>query len=244
MEMMDHLVELQRDGLVKSIVGKGFTQATLRLLNENGFQFDNHQTDINLMDPNFYNSQARLAASDLGQPLIASSPLAGGLLTDRWEARFFPPLSQEMATNSQHKHMMETLRKWGDMRKDKDAQRPTEFQIWGQYQKKLLPKLENIARYHGVSMASVALRWALQLDHVGGTVVRCNMMKSEDDKPRSLSKRLKQLRSVFTFELSEDDMDRLWEISGVDKTRTEQGQDDGDEEEELRKMMKNRSLWL
>lgn len=240
MDMMDYLVDLQRDGLIKSISGANFPPSFVRSIHNAGFRFDVVQTNVNLLDPNLYDTKSQLLCSDLDIPMTLSNPLAGGLLTSKWQGLRYPPLSQEMAPG-QHKHMTEMLRKWGNNRQIQ-SEDFNEFSSWEKYQKELLPVLEHIALYHGVSMAAVALRWSLQLDHVGSTVVRCNMMREMDDRPRSLSTRLKQLRDVFRFELSKEDMDRLWDVSGVDKSVDRNGEDD--EEDELRSMMKNRSLWL
>lgn len=71
--------------------------------------------------------------------------------------------------------------------------------------------LEDVALKHRVSLASVALRWALQLDHVASVVVACEVGESSDDRPFD---RPRQLRQVFRFELDEEDMERLWDASG------------------------------
>lgn len=242
---MDHLVELQRDGLIKSIAGKGFTPMALRDLDRNGFRFDSHEMDINLLNSNhYYNAESKLAAADLDLPLLASSPLAGGLLTSRWHGKVYPPLSREMASPQQHKYILTALRKWCHTQQQTPSKSAplSELQVWDQYQKKVLPLLDEISQYHEVSLASIALRWALQLDHVGNTAVRCNLMKEDEDIQGNLSRRLKHLRDVFRFELSGEDMDRLGELSKSPQSDMEKAMDE--EEEELRRMMRNRSLWL
>jgi diketogulonate reductase-like aldo/keto reductase len=62
-------------------------------------------------------------------------------------------------------------------------------------------------------VASVALRWALQQELVTSVVPSCTLY---DDKDRPFD-RPSKLREVFSFELDNEDLDRLWAISGKEK---------------------------
>ena len=238
--MMDHLVDLQREGLIRSIAGSNFPPITLRSIHGCGFCLDSHQMDCNILSPNSWNAEQRLAAADLDIPNVFSNPLAGGLLTNRFENQRFPPLSSEVGSVPR-KQFARSLWKWTLARqRGKPLSDNVDIWTWGQYQKYVLPPLQNIARKYDVDVAAVALRWLLQMDQSRGAVVGCNMMKHSDIQKESVAKRLKSLRSTFCFELDEEDTETLNEIGGFDASASlglEDGQDFG-------AMMNNRKLWL
>jgi diketogulonate reductase-like aldo/keto reductase len=70
-----------------------------------------------------------------------------------------------------------------------------------------------ISLKHGVTVASVALRWALQQELVTSVVPSCTLYAT-DDRPFD---RPAQLRQVFSFELDDEDLETLWAISGKEK---------------------------
>jgi hypothetical protein len=91
--------------------------------------------------------------------------------------------------------------------------------------------MHEIAQKHDVSVSSVALRGTLQMQHVAATVVSCRLLSSEDVNPQVLRDRPKQLRQVFQLQLDDEDMERLWEVSG--RLAPEPYDGDRDDEEEL-----------
>ena len=90
--------------------------------------------------------------------------------------------------------------------------RDSDLCLWNIYQEELLSPLEDMAQKHGVSVASVLLRWSLQLDHVASTAVTCRLVYPDDGAKRR--PRAQALREVFTFCLDDVDMAELWELSG------------------------------
>lgn len=236
---MDHLVDLQREGLIRSISGSNFPPSMLRSLYECGFRLDSNQIDCNILAPNTWNAEQRLIASDLDIPHVFSHPLAGGLLTNRFENQRFPPLSSEVG-DAPRQQYTRALWLWSlAQQKGKVPSENTDKWTWQKYQKDVLPPLLHIALKYNVDVAAVALRWLLQLEGSRGAVVGCNMMNPSEIQKECVARRLKSWRSTFRFELDEEDLKRLNEIGGLDTTES-QGLDGDD----LGNIMSNKKLWL
>jgi Aldo/keto reductase family len=121
--------------------------------------------------------------------------------------------------------------------------------IWDMYQTQLLMPLRDMAQKHSVSIASVVLRYMLQsksngegdiptLPMISSTVVSCRLLPEHHywdmDRPYTNGfERIQQLREVVRFQLDDDDMDCLRELSGMRQrpgTTLQYGDDDGNEE--------------
>jgi aryl-alcohol dehydrogenase-like predicted oxidoreductase len=219
LEWLDALQELQREGCVRSFSGRNFSPGLLRLCHEHSFPVVSNQVDANLLDPTaLSNSELNLACSDLKMPLTVSGPLAGGWLTDRfalpppqqrrqWSSEP-PPLPPPWKfTQSERLHFERGLRDvWTA---GHGIETGSDGTVWKAYHAKLLPVLQHVARKHGVSISTVVLRWTLQLDEVASAVVTTSLQRED-----SLSKRRQELRDVFRFELDDQDMKQMWDVSG------------------------------
>jgi diketogulonate reductase-like aldo/keto reductase len=70
--------------------------------------------------------------------------------------------------------------------------------------------LYHIALKHRVTIETVVLRWTLQLESVSSIVVPWNTQEEMiEDQPL-------RLRQVFSLELDEEDVYKLWEASGCE----------------------------
>jgi diketogulonate reductase-like aldo/keto reductase len=188
--------------LIRSIAGKNMPHELLREAASCGFAMDSNQITLNLLDPTRYTRDLRLTCHDLGMNLLLSSPLAGGMLTNRFlDTRIEPPPWE--LTPTERNYLSRVVTPW--------ARKHTQTDKWSVYMGVVIETLEDVALKHRVSLASVALRWAMQLDHVASVVVACGLGESSDGRPFD---RPRQLRQVFRFELDEDDMERLWRASG------------------------------
>ena len=204
LDVLDCLNDMQRDGLIRSISGKNFSPELLRSAASAGFAMDSNQVPCSLLDPTQYTKELQLACQDLGTKLLLSSPLAGGLLTNRYLHTRFQPAPWDL-TRMERKCLHTTVAPWAKKHSTDDNN------VWGIYQSQMMDIVGNIALKHRVSVASVALRWAMQLDHVASVVAACGLGEMSDDRPYQ---RPEQLRQVFRFELDPEDMERLWEASG------------------------------
>lgn len=236
LDILDGLQELQREGLIGSVSACSLPPDLLMFATRDcGFSLTSNQRVTNLLSPppseyeaSLY-SNSRNGNSHAYASLIASSPLAGGLLTQNYymdkESQGRKMLLTKPLENNQFALLQDWAKRWHDSTKDsksKDstralttsaaismqAQTPT---ILRTFQAVVLSTLNEIARKHQVSIASVVLRWTLQLDFISSTVVSCRFpqIMHAGRKPRE-----QELRQVFTFQLDEDDMERISELAG------------------------------
>jgi aryl-alcohol dehydrogenase-like predicted oxidoreductase len=263
LDVLDCLQDLKREGYVRSVAGKSLDWRLIREAHRCAFTIDSNQVDGNLLDPiDFDNPEQRLACEDLGTKLLVAGPLAGGLLSGRHYvesqegrrrrrrgSRQLSP-SQEMEeararrnrplfNPSESRHLETTLVQWGERHGQQDSDDLLSAGRWKLFQSKVLQTMHEIAQKHEVSVSTVALRWTLQTQHVAATVVSCRLLSSEDVNPQVLRDRPKQLRQVFQLHLDDEDMERLWEVSG--RLAPEPYDGDRDDEEELyMKMMESK----
>jgi aryl-alcohol dehydrogenase-like predicted oxidoreductase len=207
LDVLNELSELEREGYVRSVSGLNMPAPVLRLAHSNGFALESNQISrCNLLNPSTLKSDLHATCDDLGTKLHLSSPLAGGLFTDRHfletsaRRRQCPYVPWEKLRPSEVWYAKHELSSWAEGR----AKRNT-F-LWQLFQEGLMGTLSVIALKHDVSMASVALRWALQQDNMGSVVVGSSF--------NTPSERSRSLRQVFTFELDEEDMYRLQNVAG------------------------------
>ena len=259
MDVLDILSDLKRDGYLRSIAiatsmnppvydnllhgqdginKKQFDIASFfRSVETYGFGLEAWQMTGNILTP----PQAELAqlpklSSVLNNDhhnmiTVLSSPLAGGLLTDRHVGKVRFPTSRELR-KSERSHWQSTLSNWQQRRNGQDNHPSKtvtskevlelEQHLWQKYQEEILDDfLGYIALKHQVSIASVALRWAIQGTPRGSAVATCRLASAEDEEGRikqlSLRHRPAQFREVFRFELDEEDINMLNELSSSEQ---------------------------
>ena len=246
LDVLDVLSDLQRDGLVRSIGAKDFPPDLLRKAASCGFSIATNQITCNLLDPTRYTKEMQLACEELGIQLLISSPLGGGMLTNKFANLKYEPPPWEL-TPTERNHLNRTVALWAKKHSDDNR--------WKVYQDKMMDTLCNIALKHRVSVASVSLRWAIQLNHVASVIVTCGLGDMRDDRPFEWPE---QLRQVFRFELDDEDMERLWEASGeaelvkephfnpmVDLENVDfENKEEGDKASLFLSDLSNRKLWL
>jgi len=245
LDVLDVLTDLRRDGLLRSIATKNFPPNLLRKAASCGFTIDTNQITLNLLNPTQYTKEMQLACADLGIQLLTSSPLAGGMLTNKFTCTKYEPPPWEL-TPMERRYLKEVVSPWAEKHSDDDR--------WKVFQTQMMDMLDDVALKHRVSVASVALRWAMQLDHVASVVVSCGLGHMSDDRPFV---RPENLRQVFRFELDEEDMERLWEASGearlvkepdfnplVDLENIDFDGMEGDDDSQFFPNLSNSKLWL
>jgi aryl-alcohol dehydrogenase-like predicted oxidoreductase len=168
--------------------------------------------------------------------ILASSPLADGFLTDRFVHEEPDNLSLQLLGSERYAfedYIRATTTTTTSSSTSSIISKVEMSNLWNHYQNKLLPALTEMAWKHGVSsgaVSCVSLRWLLQFknNHVASAVVPTSLMEASDNasqgydsymkrngrfrqrRPKSLYKRL---RDVFTFQLDEEDLDRLAQLS-------------------------------
>lgn len=205
MDLLDVATDLQREGLIRSIVGYRMPSKLMREAHECGFRIETNQIPMSLLDPcRNYNPELLLAAKDTNTLLVIDSPLAGGLLTDRYHSRRGEPFLYELTPSERH-HLF-SLYEWS-------KRRTTRKNPWIGFQSDLIDVLYHIALKHRVSIDTVVLRWTLQQDYVSRVVVQGDLRDIEEQRQFQPQR----LRRVFSFELDDDEINQLWEASGCEK---------------------------
>lgn len=207
LDVLDILAELQREGLIRSIAGRHIPASFLRTAHNYGFHLDSNQIKMNLMDPvSFYTTELLFACKDTDTPIIAEGVLAGGLLTNRHLGQLGQPRPWEL-TPQERNAFQGSSKDWVTQHAS------SETSIWNTYQEHVMRVLGYISLKHRVSVATIALRWALQQEFVTSVVPSCKL-HGDDDRPFD---RPLNLRKVFSFELDEEDLVKLWDMSGKEK---------------------------
>ncbi|GAX22459.1 hypothetical protein FisN_14Hh074 [Fistulifera solaris] len=238
--ILDTLQDLQREGYLAAIDAHQLSSVQQMLAHEYGFLLDTMHCDANLFDLSQYQDQVdHLQQTKLDHPLIVASPLAGGLLTERyfgqrnvmpsWEFRYRERYywNTVYATWAQQRAVKGTPTRTGvpsvDL-EDAIVNNLDKRKLWEMYQTQVLSALHRIARKHSVSISSIVLRWMLQLDKVSGTIVTCQLVYPDDGRVRTPRER--QLRQVFTFALDDDDMNELGDLAGLDALKKDEDLED------------------
>ena len=260
LDTLNVLQEMQREGLIRSINGLNFPYHTIQEIERNGFSLDYNQIESNLLDPSRYTTYVqhvmnsscnRNSQSCNNRQVVLGSVLAGGLLTNRYSNiansclnRNGEPIDGYMLPSelSQYKGRLKKI--WIPSQRNKfvsskQRRRTNENGGWQLFQSHLMRSLEEIACKYQVSIASVAIRWSIQLDQVGSVVIGSSLNTKFDNDERPFT-RPSDLREVFSFELDDDDMDKLWDVSSEMKVEVGHMHDFDDDRIDFG----NKKLWL
>jgi len=222
-DILDVLNDMQREGYIRSITGLNFPSYSLEEIERNGFELDYNQITCNLLDPTSY-TRDFLNQSKKEKRTVLSGALAGGLLTNRYSNvpnsylnRSGEPVSSFMSKSELWHYNNSLIKSWGPYHRRERGSRRGDESTWQMFQSNAMKTMEDIAYKHHVSIASVILRWSIQLENVGSVVVGSSLNTNFDDDDRPYT-RPNDLRKVFSFILDEEDMERLWNVAGGDKT--------------------------
>lgn len=191
MEILNVASDLQREGIIRSIVGHRIPLDLLEeIKKESADIIESNQLPSNVLNP--YSEQS-------SDNLVFDNTLAGGLLSHQYYyKRRKEPFLYELS-NSVRENLND-LYQWssrGTSDKNTDNR-------WNTFQKNIMDVLYDLSNKYSVSSSIdlTAMRYALQMtNNVKGIVVDNN-----DNDPE-------RLRRLFEFHLEDDDIDRLWEAS-------------------------------
>lgn len=273
LDVLDYLAELQREGLIRSITGRNLPAELLEQAHHCGFHLDSNQLDggslLKPLEESSENNGNDIASrrrrrrpslqetmSKTGTRLVLASPLAGGLLTERYLGKRLEPKPWEFASESERQqYFSKAVPRWFRQQQAaassiRTSGRKRDTSRWSTYQQQLLEPLQDIAWKHCVSIAAVSLRYVLQSQQYQQLQLQRRYEGCPDD-PFSLASvvissrlgatcqndenrwdRPQEWRQVFQFALDEEDMDRL---RGIAFRRDEIDEDS--DEAMLQKMM-------
>lgn len=179
LDAMKELTRLRAEGAIGQLGVTNFDTNHLRLLLKHGFPVVTNQVCVSLLDRRASEALGPFCAAH-GVHLLAYGTLAGGFLSEGW-------LDQPEPTRI------------GDWSKMKYKRFIDAAGGWDLFQA-LLRTLAAIARRHGVSIANVATRWALDQPAVAAVIVGA--------RPGEREHRRDNLR-VFSFALDDTDQDAI-----------------------------------
>lgn len=239
-DVFDVLHDMQREGLIRSIGTKGFGTNDLKVIKNAGFSPDSNEIACNLLNPSNY-------ANHLGDEtkLILSSPLAGGLLTNKFYSisnrlrdKNGSPSLTYMSVSESEQYRTSLNQIWRLNYENKNGVKISKKDTWRLVEKTLIHTMYNIAAKHSVDIASVAVRWSMQMNNLGSVAVGSSLGALDwIDVP---FRRHHDLRKAFTFQLDEEDMGKLLDVAGgslVPPTDIE-----GNNQEQID--FNNKKLWL
>jgi len=244
LEMIDYLIDLQREGWIRSIGIKGVGLPKLQqdIMTHFGSNIDFQQQEGNLLLPPF--------SSDFSSPTYRSfridNSLASGLLTDIYSNK-----CRHSKNNLRNSHPSLTndnkliLNKWASQYQGRHTVSSlTSLSVWQLYQEQIVERLSWIALKHDVSMSAVALRWVLECSDVNtrndtkdGPIVSSAVADVNFDS-KYVYQNPVEFRQVFRFQLDEEDKDMLSRCAsyGDDNSRKENKYSEID--------LNNNALWL
>lgn len=222
LDILDTLSDLQNEGLIKSISTKDFPIEIVDPAMSCGFDISYNDICGSLMNTN----NIHIEVNEYKH--LISSPLAGGLLTNQfhqyqeWEQL---PVSAKKVFNSLI----------CDSRcSSNDGGIAGNIDKWKRY-RSIMDTLEDMALKYQVSVESISLRWLLQLDESNSISVGTKLgMDMAEEQGGSAYSRQYNLRQVLTFDLEDDDIERLQQVSGFTSS--------GSKSEEID--FNNKALWI
>jgi len=225
LDVLNTLFEMKQEGLIQSISTHNFPPSLLRSALGSGFNIHSNDVRGNLM--NTYNLQSDgelgVLCNDHGSSRLVSAPLGGGLFTNQ-----YCKIQERAQLSASSEKMFQTLL---------DS---CPGMNWKRY-RTIMDTLADISLKHQVSVESTALRWLLQIndgDSISvGTHLGMDFVEEEGGQPYS---RQRNLRQVFTFSLEEDDMKRLYRVSGFTSEENMLSEMDTNREIDF----ENRALWM
>jgi diketogulonate reductase-like aldo/keto reductase len=239
LDVLDVLFEMQREGFIRSIGGHEISKTSLHKIESSGFEVDFNRISCNILDPTNYADQ-----SEEKTKLILNSPLAGGILTNKFydldngyrDRKGIPRL--DILTASELNQLNYSIDQvWRSNYQKKKGVKISKPDAWRLVESNVIGTMYQIALKHNVDIASVAFRWAMQMDKVGSVSVGSSLNALDDNNfPFS---RPRGLRKAFTFYLDEEDMGMIQEIAGGSLLH-----DKDHDPESLLIDMNNKKLWL
>jgi aryl-alcohol dehydrogenase-like predicted oxidoreductase len=145
------LDELRQAGKIRHVAATNFDHHRLAEIVAAGVPIVSHQVQYSVLDRRPAGAMAALCAIH-GIGLLCYGALAGGFLSERYLKRPSPALPLENRSLVKYRLIID------------------EFGGWDRFQD-MLACLNAIAARHGVSIATVALRWALDQPGVSGVIV-------------------------------------------------------------------------
>lgn len=204
LDALKHLTDLKGEGKIKTIALTNFDTERLQIILENEIPIVSNQVQHSLVDMRPQQKMAELCQLT-GVKLITYGTVMGGLLSEKFlDTNINIPFAGPAINTpslSKYKRMVDA---WGG---------------WGLFQG-LLRTLKQVSTKHGVSIATVAVKYILDQPAVAGSMVGVRL---------GLSEHIQDCNAIFSLVLDEEDVNSIREAAGKGKDLLKVIGDCGDE---------------
>ncbi|MGK3750416.1 MAG: hypothetical protein ACI8RD_002715, partial [Bacillariaceae sp.] len=249
LDMFDYLIDLQREGWIRSIGirGVGLPKLQQDIMTHFGDNIDFQQQFGNLLLP-----PLSTGSSSTYENFRMDNSLAGGLLTDTYSDNNWRSKNKRIGNSLRNPHLLLTkdnkllLKEWASQHQRRQKRSSsTSVPVWKLYQEQVVERLSWIALKHDVSMSAVALRWVLECsgDYTGDNTKEGSIVFSSAvadvifDSNEMFQNPVLEFRQVFRFQLDEEDKELLSLCTAYEIPS-------GEENEYTEIDFNNRALWL
>ncbi|KAF3558759.1 hypothetical protein F2Q69_00012315 [Brassica cretica] len=188
LDALKHLTDLKEEGKIKTVALTNFDTKRLEIILENGIPVVSNQVQHSIVDMRPQQRMAQLCELT-GVKLITYGTVMGGLLSEKFlDANLTIPFagpSLNTPSLQKYKRMVDA---WGG---------------WSLFQG-LLRTMKSIATKHGVSIPTVAVRYVLDQQGVGGSMIGVRL---------GLAEHIQDANAIFSLVLDDEDVNSIKEAT-------------------------------
>lgn len=204
LDALKHMADLKEEGKIKTLALTNFDTKRLQIILENQIPIVSNQVQHSLVDMRPQTHMAELC-NTMGVKLITYGTVMGGLLSEKFlDANISVPFAGpalDTPSLNKYKRMVDA---WGG---------------WKLFQE-LLREVKKVSNKHGVSMATVAVRYILDQPAVAGSMIGVRL---------GLKEHIRDSQAIFKFQLDEDDYARIQSVQSRGRDLQDMIGDCGDE---------------
>ncbi|CAL9098300.1 unnamed protein product [Musa textilis] len=188
LDALKHITDLKEEGKIKTVALTNFDTERLHIILENGIPVVSNQVQYSVVDVRPQQRMAELCQLT-GVKLITYGTVMGGLLSEKFlDANVSIPFAGPPLNTPSLQKYKRMVDAWGG---------------WSLFQV-LLQTMKKVASKHGVSIATVAVRYILNQPSVAGSMVGVRL---------GLSEHIRDTNAIFSLELDDEDMNSITEVS-------------------------------
>eukprot|EP00980_Cylindrotheca_fusiformis_P001158 scaffold320_cov122-Cylindrotheca_fusiformis.AAC.3 len=218
LDVLDICTELQREGWIRSIGIENFpTELQNAALDECNFSVQVIQQDGNLLLPPD-NKKKSSSSTQAAIKQWTTNALVGSMLAYDFSDRREPP-----TMNPQWKT---TIRDWGKRQGivQGSSSRDDDRRLWQAFQKDVLEVLQDMANRYGVSVRSIAIRWALEAEGTSSVVLPAAWSSTanknwEEFSSMEWKRHIREMRQSFSFRLGKEDQQIVANLARGDQRK-------------------------
>ncbi|KAK7261233.1 hypothetical protein RIF29_27538 [Crotalaria pallida] len=204
LDALKHLTDLKEEGKIKTVALTNFDTERLQIILENEIPVVSNQVQHSIVDMRPQQRMAELCQLT-GVKLITYGTVMGGLLSEKFvDTNITIPFAGPAINTPSLQKYKRMVDAWGG---------------WSLFQG-LLRTLKQVASKHGVSIATVAVKYILDQPAVAGSMVGVRL---------GLSEHIQDCNAIFSLVLDEDDVSSIREATRTGKDLLKVIGDCGDE---------------